>query len=161
MIDIQGYEGRYAITEEGQVWSHLSKKFLRPYNNGHGYLCIKLIDANGKNKTKRINRLVAEAYLPNPEGKRDVEHLDNDRKNNKLSNLQWATRSENCRNENNNRNVERRRTPIKCVETGEVFKNQKEAAASVGVCRYNINNVITGKQKTAGGYHWERVEEDK
>jgi hypothetical protein len=56
----------------------------------------------------------------------------------------WATHKDNCNNENHKK-VERKCTPIKCVETGEVFKNQKEAAASVGVCRYNINNVITGK----------------
>ena len=145
MKDIRGYEGRYAVTEEGLVWSYLSKKFLSPADNGHGYLFVKLIDENGKSKNKRINRLVAESYIPNPEGKRDVEHKDNNRKNNNLSNLMWSTHKDNCNNENNNRKASRNKTKIICVETGKIYKDQADAARAIGVCRYNINNVITGK----------------
>lgn len=159
MIDIKGYEGLYAITSCGKVWSHRRQKFLKPYVNGHDYLSVKLVDENGKMKTKRVNRLVAEAYIPNPEGKRDVEHIDSNRQNNNINNLRWATRKENCNNEINFRNVSRNKTKIICVETGEIYESQTDAAKSTGIGRYNINNVITGKQKTAGGYHWERYYE--
>jgi DNA-directed RNA polymerase subunit N (RpoN/RPB10) len=48
--------------------------------------------------------------------------------------------------------------PVRCVETGKVYKSQAQAARELGIHRYGISNVITGKQKTAGGYHWEIVE---
>mgnify|MGYP003302839545 CR=1 FL=1 len=84
---------------------------------------MKLVDENGKMKTKRVNRLVAEAYIPNPEGKRDVEHIDSNRQNNNINNLRWATRKENCNNEINFRNVSRNKTKIICVETGEIYES--------------------------------------
>ena len=153
MKDIVGYEGLYAVTEEGKVWSYRSKKFLSPADNGHGYLQVNL-----QGKMLRVHRLVAEAYIPNPEGKKDVNHKDGNRKNNCVSNLEWATRKENC-----NYEIHKERkgnlTPIRCIETGEVYESQAAAARETGIGRYNINNVITGKQRTAGGYHWERVED--
>ena len=157
MKDVVGYEGLYAVTEEGQVWSYKSKKFLSPADNGHGYLQVGL-RKDGKTKMLRVHRLVAEAYIPNPEGKKDVNHKDGNRGNNNINNLEWATRKENC-NYEIHKDYKGNLTKIRCVETGEVYESQAAAARETGIGRYNINNVITGKQKTAGGYHWERVED--
>ena len=54
MKDINNYEGRYAITEDGQVWSYARKKFMSAFDNGHGYLCVGLIDASGKRKVHKV-----------------------------------------------------------------------------------------------------------
>ena len=157
MKDIEGFEGLYAVTADGKVWSYRKQKFMKAADNGHGYLHVELTDATGKKFKKRINRLVAETYIPNPEGLTDVGHKDNCRTNNSVENLEWVTRKENCNNEGGKRRGGKR-TPIRCVETGEIFANQTEAAKFIGTSAYNVSNCITGKQKTAGGYHWERIE---
>lgn len=160
MKDIKGFEGLYAITREGKVWSYRYQKYMTPADNGHGYLQINLWDMYGNLKKKRIHRLVAEAFLPNPDGKTDVNHKDNCRTNNHVDNLEWVSRKENCNQENSRRHESKKRTKIRCVETGEIYDNQAAASRATGIGRYNISNCITGKQKTAGGYHWERIEEN-
>ena len=94
MRDIVGFEGLYAVTSCGKVWSYRSKKFLQPYMV-NGYLKVDLC-YNGQKKKCRVHRLVAEAYIPNPEGKSDVNHIDEfDKTNNCVNNLEWMTRKEN------------------------------------------------------------------
>ena len=59
MKDISNYEGLYAVTSCGKVWSYRSKKFLKAFDNGHGYLCVGLQDLWGNRKVYKIHRLVA------------------------------------------------------------------------------------------------------
>lgn len=162
--NILNYEKLYAITNKGRVWSYRTNKFLRLSDNGHGYQTVVLYGDDNKKKTFRIHRLVAEAFVPKPEGmenaKLDVAHLDDQRDNNVASNLCWMTRAQNLDTEHFRELAKNRKyTPVRCVETGIIYKNQTAAAKAVGIHRYGINNALTGKQKTAGGYHWERVEE--
>lgn len=70
---------------------------LRSYPNENGYLKVNLYDAFGHCKKKYVHRLVAEAFLPNPENKPNVNHIDCDVKNNSVENLEWCTQSENIR----------------------------------------------------------------
>lgn len=159
MKDIKGYEGEYAITSCGKVWSHKRKKFLKPQDNGQGYLIITL-SSGGKTKHHRINILVAQAYIPNPENKPEVNHVKEDQKyNNCVNNLQWATSKENINygTANERRGKNHIRTKIRCVETNEIYPSQAAAARDKGICVQSIYFCIHGKQKTAGGYHWERV----
>ena len=100
MKDVVGYEGLYAITSCGKVWSYKRKRFLTPYNSGNGYLKVKLFKDN-EEKQYRIHRLVAEAYLPNPENLPQVDHIDNDKTHNYVNNLQWITHRDNSRKSNN------------------------------------------------------------
>lgn len=168
MRDIPGFEGRYAMTLDGQVWSYWAHGFKATYINRHGYVCVDL-DKNGKRCKKRINILMAETWdLPKPDWwapgmcKLDVAHEDDNPLNNHLSNLFWKTRSENI-NTDHWREAHKSylRTPIRCVETGEVFPSQSAAARSIGLHPYGINNVLQGKQNTCGGYHWERIMKDE
>lgn len=94
MVDIVGYEGLYAITSCGKVWSYKRKKFLtpRPYKNG--YLCVALCK-DGKPKTVSIHRLVAIAYLSNENNLSDVNHKDENKTNNAVSNLEWCSHKDN------------------------------------------------------------------
>ncbi len=94
MKDVKGYEGLYSITSDGRVYSHLSKKFLKPLHNGTGYSVVYLFKEDTR-RTCLIHRLVAEAYIPNPENKPNINHKDSDRKNNKAYNLEWCTPAEN------------------------------------------------------------------
>lgn len=155
MKDIKGYEGLYAITSCGKVWSYRKQKFLRGYDNKHGYLYVNLYK-DGKGVHRKIHRLVAEAYLDNPEGKPQVDHIDGCRTHNWLSNLRWTTGKENI-GYTSFAGKPKCFSKVRCVETGEIFKSCADAARAVGVHRYSINCVLLGKTKTSGGYHWERV----
>ena len=159
MKDIKGYEGLYAITEDGQVWSYGYKRFLKPADNGHGYLCVGLTDLNGNRKLHKIHRLVAQTYIENPEGKPQVDHIDGCRTNNCVSNLRWTTGKENI-GYTSFAGLPKCFSKVRCVETGEIYKSCAAAGRAIGIHPYGINNALNGKQKTAGGYHWERVIEE-
>lgn len=165
MKDIEGYEGLYAITPSGQVWSYRRKKFLSPGNNGCGYwfVCLR---KDGKSKHNKVHRLVAEAYIPKPDYwtpgmKLDVGHKDNNPSNNDVSNLYWCTRSENLDTDHFREAVKTKIfSKVRCVETGEVFKSMIQAGEAISRHHYGINLCLLGKQNTCGGYHWERVYEE-
>lgn len=84
----------YGITDDGRVWSANKNGWLSPANAG-GYKVAVLRRAGRKRRSFYVHRLVALTWLPNPEGKSDVNHIDGDKANNRLDNLEWATRAEN------------------------------------------------------------------
>lgn len=86
----------YAVTEDGRVWSFKSNKFLKQKINKYGYCCVTLCK-NGKNWTTTVHRLVASAFIPNPENKSTVNHKDENKLNNTVDNLEWMTIAENNR----------------------------------------------------------------
>ena len=95
MKDIPGYEKIYAITEDGQVWSYRRQKFLAPDITRLGYVRYRLCKDN---KVERFlaHRLVAQAFIPNPDNLPEVGHLDESRDNNNVSNLYWTSHFANC-----------------------------------------------------------------
>lgn len=95
MKDIVGYEGLYAVTKDGQVWSYRRNIFLRPTMR-KGYLAVYL-SKGGKGKACYIHRLVALAYVPNPDNLETVDHIDGNKINNNAENLQWLSRVNNIK----------------------------------------------------------------
>lgn len=161
MKPVEGFEG-YSVTPDGKVWSHYDKKFMQFFLS-NGYWCVKLWK-NGKNHNKRINRLIAEAFVEKPDNwtpKMDVAHEDDNRLNNHYTNLKWKTRAENL-DTDHFREAQKNKiySEVRCVETGEVFPSIAAAGRAIGKHRYGINLCLLGKQKTCGGYHWERVREE-
>lgn len=94
MVDIPGYEGRYGITEDGKVWSHLYKRWMKQRVDRSGYLKVALYKPHNC-KGYFVHRLVALTYLPNPSNYPQVNHLDGNRLNPNLTNLEWCTQSQN------------------------------------------------------------------
>lgn len=99
-VAVKGFEGLYEIDIMGNVYSivhnaHRRKRMLKQYPNENGYMKVNLYDETGKCKKKYIHRLVAEAFIDNPENKKVVNHIDCNPKNNNVNNLEWCTQSEN------------------------------------------------------------------
>ena len=125
--DIEGYEGIYQVSNYGKAKSlRAKKKLLHQYIEGHGYLRVVLY----KNRTPKrilVHRLVACAFIHNPEGKLTVNHIDGNKQNNGVWNLEWATMSENSKH---------------AFKTG-LKKSQKNNIRSMPVLQYdNSMNVI-------------------
>lgn len=94
---IKGYSGHYSISSCGVVQSHVTGKILKPAVNHKGYLIVQLC-CSGHKRNHRVHRLVAEAFIPNPDNLPEVDHIDKNRQNNSVENLRWASGSSNTRN---------------------------------------------------------------
>lgn len=100
--DIEGYEGKYMISSMGRVKSLDYRKsgkegYLSIYTMNTGYLATHLSD-NGKEKVVLIHRLIAEAFIPNPDNKPEIDHINTIRTDNRIENLKWVTSKENSNN---------------------------------------------------------------
>ena len=93
--DIAGYDGKYQVTSWGRVYNVDSEKFLRMEETEKGYLRVDLYDSCGKRKHCKVHRLVAKAFIENPNGLPQVNHIDGNPKNNSFTNLEWTTDKEN------------------------------------------------------------------
>lgn len=107
--DIEGFEGLYQVSNLGQVKAlerlvmnngglqHKHERILKPNasNNTH---CIVVLCKEGKTYPRLVHRLVASAFIPNPDSKPNVDHIDTDKRNNHVTNLRWVTQKENCNN---------------------------------------------------------------
>ena len=146
MKDIVGYEGLYAVTSCGKVWSYKRKKFMKPGTITNGYLQVGLTK-NGDRKFYFIHRLVAEAYIPNPDNLPQVDHIDNDKTHNYVNNLQWITNRDNNRKSKN--------IPILQYDLDGNFIREWECATDVGrEVQGHICACAKGKLKTAYGFIW-------
>lgn len=94
MKEIANYDS-YLISEDGRVFSKKRKRFLSLRKGTDGYICVTITKGDGKSVYKAVHRLVAEAYIPNPENKPQVGHIDCDVRNNHKNNLNWVTQLEN------------------------------------------------------------------
>ena len=164
MKDIKGYEGEYAVTSCGRIWSYKSKKFLKQRKQRDGYYLVNL-SHKGVMKTFQVHTLVAEAYLPKDENAECVNHKDAIKEHNYAQNLEWCTYSYNMAHSytigRSMQGVAKMRyvnsKRVRCIETGIVYESGKAAAEAMGLDPSHISKVCRGKLKTTGGYHFEFV----
>lgn len=168
-LDIPGYEGFYQISNFGRVKSFYFKnpRILKPHKV-KGYSNVELY----KNKEKKqfyIHRLVMENFCPIENmDMLDVNHKDEDKSNNHISNLEWMTHKDNLnygsRAEKARIKMQGRNSPrskkVKCIEKDVIYEALREAERQLGIPATNISRACKGKIKSAGGYHWEYVEGD-
>ena len=177
---IEGYEDilpRYWINEEGQITNKETGKTIKWLISRHGYYYCHLW-TNNRSRYIRMHRLLALAFIPNPNNYPLVRHLNDIKTDNRLENLAWGTMSENMKDSIKNgkynqeasekaRNIGRKISGTKCskkvlcIETNTIFNNTKEAGDWLGVNRAGIGGCCRGKYKTVKGYHWKYVEEDR
>jgi len=92
--DVKGYEGIYAVTTLGRVWSYRRGIWLKQYDNSHGYMFV-VLSVQGKDVDKKVHRLVAEAFIANPLCKPQVNHKNGSKSDCRACNLEWVTAREN------------------------------------------------------------------
>ncbi len=93
--DIEGYEGIYQVSRHGYISN--GRKPLKTYKINSGYQAVKLFDKDGVRKSVLLHRVVAQAFIPNPERKAEVNHINGIKTDNSVENLEWVTSSENKR----------------------------------------------------------------
>ena len=151
MKDVKGYEGLYAVTSCGKVWSYKYKKFLEPQFNKYGYLHVNLYK-NGKVKSFLVHRLVADAYIPNPDNLPQINHKDECKTNNCLQNLEWCDAKY---NNSYGSHITKLKKPILQYDLNGNFIREWESASDVGKeVRCSIVHCLRGDIKTAYGYVW-------
>ena len=150
MKDIKGFEGLYAATSCGKIWSYKTNKFLKPQIAANGYYQVKLYK-NGIGKRYSLHRLIADAYLPNPNNLEDVDHRDRNKYHNYIGNLQWMKHGDNVRKD--------QCKPIICIETNEIFSGVRECAKEMNLDRGNVCRVLKGKYSQTGGFTFEYLED--
>lgn len=95
-VDIKGFDQRYEVNEVGEIRNKQSDVWLSKRLGTDGYQVVNLYDGSRK-RIARVHRLVAEAFIPNPDNKSTVNHIDGDKLNNNVENLEWATQWENIK----------------------------------------------------------------
>lgn len=180
--DVIGYEGLYQISNLGRIKSLTRKvqckggqrttkgKILKPFQTRNPYLCIDLRQ-HQTHKTKFIHRLVAEAFIPNPNNYPYVNHKDSNPINNRIDNLEWCTQSYNVKYAYINGNA---KPTLGCFKKGHIPHNRRkvnqytkdkklictyisirEASKLTNINKSAINNCLLKYTKTSGGFIWE------
>ena len=144
MKDIPGYEGLYAATENGQIWSYRRNRFmtLTPKPNQPYLICG--LTKDGSTHTYHVHALICMTYKPMPAPNLTIDHLDEDGTNNSVDNLEWVSIEEN----NRRRATHHYTIAIECVETGQIWWTHEEAARDLNVDRSTVSNHLRGRTKT-------------
>ena len=152
--NIEGYE-EYQISTHGNVKSLRfgKERILKPATNKKGYLRV-ILSKQGKLKGYLIHRLVAEAFIDNPNNYQQVNHRDEDKANNYIENLEWCTPKYNI---NYGTRTEKISKQVLCIETGVVYTSTHQVERQLGFSNSYISKCCNGKYKQAYNFHWKYV----
>ena len=158
-VKIDGFDN-YEVSNLGKVRNMKSGRVLKPKPHKDGYLRHGLYK-NNKQKTLLLHRIVATAFIDNPEAKPQVNHIDENKTNNDLSNLEWCTAKENSiYGTRTKRIAEKHFKKVIQLDLNDnvlnEFESIKQAGQETGVSRCSISSCCNGKIKSAGGYKWRR-----
>lgn len=173
--DIKGYEGLYRVSNYGNIWTNKRKRCLKQHVSPGGYYQVTL-SKQGKVRTYEVHRLVSLNFIPIVDGKNIVNHIDENKLNNNVENLEWCTPKENINygtgikraletkkaSEKFKRSFEIRSTPvigINILDGSKVEYESMSAAEKDGFRNGGISNCILGKTKTHAGYKWYKTKQ--
>lgn len=129
------------------------ERILKPSKDGSGYLFVKFYK-KGKIKNMKIHRLVADAFLQNPDNLPLVNHKDENKLNNNVENLEFCDAMYNVNYGTRNERISKK---VKCIETDIIFSSVREIEKQLLFNHSNISKCCNGKRKSAYKYHWEWV----
>ena len=153
---IKGYEGFYGVSDQGRVRSLKfgKERILKPIRNQQGYILVCLCK-NREKKMCKIHRLVAQAFIPNPDNLPQVNHRDEDKTNNYVQNLEWCDSKYN--NNYGTRNQRISKTVLQYTKSGAFvreWKSTHDAERNLGYSKCNISKCCNGKLKSAYNFIW-------
>lgn len=160
----------YSVTSDGSVRNDRTGHSLKPVMSNSGYFCVRLWD-RGRSRNSFVHRLVAQAFVPNPEHKPEVNHIDGDKTNNTASNLEWVTGAENkrhCREVlgkiNRNPNTEAAHNAckkrVRCLDTGVEYESITAAAKDIGATQGMLSTHLLGINRSCKGMKFEYAKMD-
>lgn len=165
--DVPGYEGLYLVSSEGHLVS-FTRGLLRPAADEDGYPRATLT-RDGEARSVRVHRIVAEAFIPNPDGKPTVNHINEVKTDNRAVNLEWATMAEQNAHGTRMERVRanhaggREKIPVLMLDRlgrpVQAWGSVCEAASAMSVHKSSISKCLRGRQKTAGGFLWRYAHE--
>ena len=151
----------YEVSNLGNIRNIKSGQILNPGISGNGYKQVSLkMNDTGKFKKQYVHRLVAQYWLDNPENKREVNHKNLDRTDNRAENLEWLTSSENQKHKFENSDYKTSNRPVVQMDLNDniiaIFDSVIAAARELNISRQGIDKVVHGTygRITAGGYKW-------
>ena len=144
---------RILVSNKGNVISYRrgAPHPLKVVHNSCGYQQVGAGD--GHRPMRYVHRLVAETWIPNPDNYEEVNHINGDKSDNRVENLEWVTHTQKIRHAFRTGLI--KVTPIRVVETGEVFESISECARRIGGDQGTISKCLAGKLSTHKGYHFE------
>ena len=149
----------YDVSSNGGIYSRKRNIVMKVQTDGWGYPRVSLLN-NGHKSTKYVHRLVADAFIKNPLNKPEINHIDGNKLNNRIDNLEWVTRSENeihafktKLNDRSSYDAGKNKKKVTISETGETFESITECSKKLGCSHTAIINCLQGKSKTCKGYH--------
>ena len=152
-------DGKYQVSDMGNVRSCVKRDDwypLKPYQDTCGYLYVEI-----HKRSRGVHRLVADAFLPEDSGKREINHKNGNKHDNRLSNLERCTRSENVKHAYDSglkTSAKRgdcvRARCVVCLDTGEKYSCMIDAEAATGARAANISKCCRGIRNKAGGFRW-------
>ena len=165
--DIEGFEGKYQISNMGRVKSleridnnnhPVKEKIMKSVKDSGGYLQVKLYK-DGKYKSYLIHRLVASAFIPNPNNFFEVNHIDENKTDNRVDNLEWCDSKYNMNYGTRTKRASAscRKTILQFTKDGKLVRKWDSATQverELGFHNSGICMCCKGKQKTCGGYRW-------
>ena len=166
---IKGYEGQYLIDENGNIYSLPRHKEMSVHYSVDGYKKVSLTLYN-KTKQHMVHRLVAETFIPNPEGLPIINHKDENKTNNNVNNLEWCTYRYNiCYKDANKRRSETmkgrpalNRKGVYARKVGDLewtyYPSIDSAKKATGITNYHVTAVCQGKEKQTRGYEFRYAE---
>lgn len=169
MWKVIDFASNYEISNKGEVRNRTTGKILKGRESKSGYLQVSVkMNDTGKFTNKYIHRLVAKFFIENPEQKKEVNHIDGNKLNNNVDNLEWVTSSENQLHRQhilNKRITSNRKIGMYDIYTKKllkIFNSVVEAGQFFGKSRVNIDNALKHKynQKTAYGYVWKYLDQE-
>lgn len=166
---IKGYDN-YSVSSNGEVRNDIRMSILKPNKNCKGYLYV-ILSKDNKQVNKKIHRLVAESFLPNPNNKPTVNHINGIKTDNNVNNLEWATNQENSAHYWQNLATASNRYRLALsgyrrsykrkvlrINDNKTYSSITEAALDSNTTESLICQVCKGKRKTTGGYSWKYIE---